>query len=828
MRVADLIRDAEIHAQRGRPPTPTVSVLMPTFRRYRSGLLDRAVRSVLAQTERDLELVIVDDGSTDGTFEACRGYVEADPRVSLIRHARNCGLPAVREYEAFRLARGAYLAFMFDDDEWEPDALEVLLAALAPRREPAVAYGWAVVRGPDGLAVELGRGGADLTLLRSHNFISNHAILVARPLLEEVGLYDPHIVMKRVCDWDLLRRLERAAEFVHVDRLIGRVSGPATADSLGNTQVLDYALVSAWMSQRRDARLRPDTIEAYEVDAPACGALRLPAPERQRVRDLIRMHRRECAAFREGRVGSDGDRRPGGREPGTGRAALSVLVVARTIDASVDLYLQHPLAGREDVTVRVVSVASRTWPLSAVLDADVVVIVRALGGEMDAWVRAARLARKGLYYFLDDNLFELAKMGMPGLGAMAGVERMRATLASFDGVLASTPRLIEYMERTFPAPGSRYLLPASYDMETVPALRNSQGAPCAIGYFGGGFRAREIAMALEALGEVAGQHPVVFHCNGIEPGRLPAPAALPVEFAPFDVNYGAAMRRARRQRLSIMLCPSFDAPNVPYKSLCKITDATALGSVAIVSDTEPYRGLRDAGVAVLCENTPAAWAAAIRRLLERPAEGDRLFAAARALLAREHDTRKVGAALVEHLAGRHRRRPLVERWAGVHDLARELERSSGLRLPRPGWTGKPRRDAVPAGVAYARLAGRLRYRVRPEEPGWNGVELVVSTTEPAVEGWLRFRILAPTGAIVRTGVVPFSAMNGGVWTRLEFDPVEPADGRPYLLEVRLVEPTGPVAGLYELPPSRRWVYWTARLARWSPVRDNLYARLTYA
>jgi glycosyltransferase involved in cell wall biosynthesis len=717
---------------------------------------------------------------------------------------------------------------MFDDDEWEPDALEVLLAALAPRPAPAVAYGYAVARGPDGLTIELARGGVDLSLLRSHNLISNHAILVPRPLLEEVGLYDPHIVMKRLCDWDLLRRLERAADFVYVDRLIGRVSGPATSDSLGTTQLLDHALVAAWIGQPRDALLRPDAIEAYEVDAPGVRTLRLPALERQRLDELIEMHWSECPGYRESAGETDAPRAPGhGARADGGDGPLSVLVVARTLDASVDLYLVNPLEGRADVTLRVISVARPTWPLSTVLDADVVVIVRALGGPVNAWARAARLARKGLYYFLDDNLFELARTGMPGLEAMASPDRMRVVLAGFHGVLASTPRLAAYMERTFPAPASRYVLPAGYDVEAVPAARNPAGPPCAIGYFGGGFRTGEIAMVLEALAGVARDHPIVFHCHGIAPGRLAVPPGLRVELAAFDLNYRAAMRRARGPGPAIMLCPSFDAMNRPFKSLCKVADATALGAAAIVSDTEPYRGLRDAGVAVLTGNTPAAWAAAIRRLLECPAEGDRLFAAARDWLCREHDARKVGAALVEHL-GRHRGRPLVERWAGVHDLARELERPDGSRALAQGWAADTRRGAVPAGVAYARLAGRLRYRIRPEQPGWNGVELVMATTEPEVQGWLGFRLLKPGGSMIRAGVVPFLAVDGGLWTRLEFDPVEQADDRPHLLELRLVEPAGPVAGVYEAPPSPRWVYWAARLARWSPVRDTLYARLTYA
>ena len=92
---------------------PRVSVVVTTYNR--AALLPRAVRSVLAQTYEDYELIIVDDCSTDDTPEVIRTF--EDSRIRAVRHADNMGQSAAVN-TGIRLARGEYIAFLDDDDEW--------------------------------------------------------------------------------------------------------------------------------------------------------------------------------------------------------------------------------------------------------------------------------------------------------------------------------------------------------------------------------------------------------------------------------------------------------------------------------------------------------------------------------------------------------------------------------------------------------------------------------------------------------------------------------------------------------------------------------------
>ena len=97
--------------------------------------LPRCIESVLGQTWQDLELVIVDDGSTDRTADVISDYAAQDSRVRGFR-GRNRGVSYTRNV-AMKHARGRYFGFIDGDDEWEPTFASTLIGVLA--REPQVA-----------------------------------------------------------------------------------------------------------------------------------------------------------------------------------------------------------------------------------------------------------------------------------------------------------------------------------------------------------------------------------------------------------------------------------------------------------------------------------------------------------------------------------------------------------------------------------------------------------------------------------------------------------------------------------------------------------------
>ncbi len=102
-----------------------ISLLMPTYNR--EATLPRAINSVLAQTWRDWELVIVDDGSTDGTEALVATYTDA--RIRYVKQAKNQGVTSARN-RALDEARGEWLGMFDSDDELVPAAVSTLMRVL--------------------------------------------------------------------------------------------------------------------------------------------------------------------------------------------------------------------------------------------------------------------------------------------------------------------------------------------------------------------------------------------------------------------------------------------------------------------------------------------------------------------------------------------------------------------------------------------------------------------------------------------------------------------------------------------------------------------------
>jgi len=100
---------------------PTVSVIIPTYNR--AHLVGRAIESVLNQTYKDFEIIVVDDGSTDNTEDIIRQFQEKDKRIKYIKHDKNKGGSAARN-TGIKNSSGYFLSFLDSDDQWLPNKLE--------------------------------------------------------------------------------------------------------------------------------------------------------------------------------------------------------------------------------------------------------------------------------------------------------------------------------------------------------------------------------------------------------------------------------------------------------------------------------------------------------------------------------------------------------------------------------------------------------------------------------------------------------------------------------------------------------------------------------
>jgi glycosyltransferase involved in cell wall biosynthesis len=187
---------------------PVVTVVLPVFNG--AATLARTLGSVLRQTLRDLEVLVVDDGSSDDSFEIADRI--DDTRVRCLRHENNLGAAAARN-TGILAATGRYIAFIDADDEWLPDKLAKQYRYLSDAQPgmAAVCTGFIMQRHGQSsgrVRIPMARKGWGREMLDVCAVAPGTTLMVERRIFDAIGLLNTALV--RFEDWDwLLRYLMR-------------------------------------------------------------------------------------------------------------------------------------------------------------------------------------------------------------------------------------------------------------------------------------------------------------------------------------------------------------------------------------------------------------------------------------------------------------------------------------------------------------------------------------------------------------------------------------------------------------------------------------------
>jgi glycosyltransferase involved in cell wall biosynthesis len=216
---------------------PEVSVIIPTYNR--SDLLSRAIRSVLNQTYRNFELIIVDDGSTDNTKQIVGEYQKKDKRIIYIWE-KNSGGPAKPKNTGIQNSKGKYIAFLDDDDEWLSKKLEkqIKLFKISDKNLGFIGCNAIIINELDKKICDCHKvmnkknKRAFNSLLEDNIIHSASSIIVKKKVLNNVGFFDENF--KYADDWDLWLRISKFYAFSSIpDNLYKyRVHGKNTMKSI--------------------------------------------------------------------------------------------------------------------------------------------------------------------------------------------------------------------------------------------------------------------------------------------------------------------------------------------------------------------------------------------------------------------------------------------------------------------------------------------------------------------------------------------------------------------------------------------------------------------
>ena len=241
-------------------------------------------------------------------------------------------------------------------------------------------------------------------------------------------------------------------------------------------------------------------------------------------------------------------------------------------------------------------------------------------GRLDSWyelhvVKLARQAGKTLLYIIDDDLLNIPpEVSSAAYYAQREIQgNIRAMIGMSDAILSPSPRLLEQYAGDCQA-GILIEEPA---LNPVPYAPHEPGAPLKIGFAGSIDRGADLEVLLrDALLEIKAAYGsrVAFEFFGVVP---PFAQALDARCLPYRESYDAYRLALNEARWDIGLAPMPDTPFHACKHYNKFCEYAAAGIAGVYSDVYPYTRIRAFGdCALLCENTPEAWTAALRRLVE--------------------------------------------------------------------------------------------------------------------------------------------------------------------------------------------------------------------
>ncbi len=219
---------------------PSVSVNICCYNSEK--FIKETIQSVLAQTFKDLEIIIVDDGSKDQTREMIHSF--KDPRIKYF-YQENQGLSASRN-RALALSSGEYIAILDHDDTWEPDKLELQAKLLGEKPEVGLVYSDALMTGENRkdisfFSINSPHRGKVTEILIRRNFIPCPTVLMRKSFMEQIAPFRTDLQIAE--EYEYFLRLSLVCEFDYINMPLAKYRlhpGNASKDliRLGREEIL--------------------------------------------------------------------------------------------------------------------------------------------------------------------------------------------------------------------------------------------------------------------------------------------------------------------------------------------------------------------------------------------------------------------------------------------------------------------------------------------------------------------------------------------------------------------------------------------------------------
>lgn len=242
-----------------KPAIPNISIILPVYNRQHT--IARAIQSVLCQTYKHFELIIVDDASTDQTESVVSSF--RDSRICYLSHDRTKGASAARN-TGIRHAKGEWIAFHDSDDEWMPEKLskqvEIINQFGSTDPAPIIYTGFYRYNQngareyipPNSITV---KEGFIVHSLLKGNFVSTQTVILKKECIEKVGGFDENL--PRFQDWELWLRLAPEHPFILIDEPLVNVYFSEKSISADSSLIVEAYRIIYEKHQKLLAKVNP-------------------------------------------------------------------------------------------------------------------------------------------------------------------------------------------------------------------------------------------------------------------------------------------------------------------------------------------------------------------------------------------------------------------------------------------------------------------------------------------------------------------------------------------------------------------------------------------
>jgi len=198
---------------------PLVSVIIPSYNR--AEYITRAIRSGLNQTHKNMEIIVIDDASTDNTEQIVKGI--KDKRLKYYKNKKNMGAPHCRNL-GISLSKGDYINFLDDDDELFPIKVELQLKKFRESKDEKLGIVVADIhykrKDIAGVVINRKRGNLYKNLLRRHCVVGTSAMFIKKGVFKKIK-FDEKLKSRQ--EYDLMIQISKKWHFDYVPKILSRV-----------------------------------------------------------------------------------------------------------------------------------------------------------------------------------------------------------------------------------------------------------------------------------------------------------------------------------------------------------------------------------------------------------------------------------------------------------------------------------------------------------------------------------------------------------------------------------------------------------------------------